>query len=165
MGLDVYAYEIITVLPAHDRNDECYEDESHVATRSDFEHSWGSIPHDGKEGACVEVSGKEMHFRAGSYSGYGEWRDGLSQAAMGVSASTVWGDREGHAGEPFYELIDFSDCDGVFGPEVCAKLAKDFQEHRHDVRPSLEEQWMVPLYDKWQEAFSLAAGRGMVKFS
>lgn len=169
MGLDIDAYKTMEILPPHDINDECYEDVDHITTYSDFEHSWGSIPHEGKRGPCLKVSigeGETMHFRAGSYSGYGEWRDGLARAAFGVDgALVIWEDRASYVGEPFYELIDFSDCEGIFGPEVCAKLAKDFQEHRHTVRASLAESWMVPLYDEWQKAFSLAAGGGVVRFS
>ena len=32
-------------------------------------------------------------------------------------------------GLPFVELINFSDCEGVIGPEVAAKLAKDFADY------------------------------------
>jgi len=64
----------------------------------------------------------KQRFRAGSYSGYGEWRNSLATVAGFRSARHAW--ENAHSG-PFFELLNFADNDGVIGPEVSAKLARD----------------------------------------
>ena len=71
---------------------------------------------------------RSAEFRAGSYSGYNEWRDHLARMAVGMSAKKIWA--SGWKG-PFVELINFPDNEGVIGPVVAAKLAKDFAEFEH----------------------------------
>lgn len=69
---------------------------------------------------------------------------------------------------PFFELINFSDCEGTIGPVAAAELARDFQEQREKVRPQLEalgaDGWFASQYDRWAVAFDMAAGRGLVEF-
>ena len=61
------------------------------------------------------------------YSTYGIWRNNLAKFAGYGSAENVW---DSYKSGPFYELINFSDCEGfIIGPTV-SKLHKDFSENK-----------------------------------
>lgn len=175
MGLDITAYQRIDVLPPHERSDACWEEEDHQPTLvyPGMEQSFRGLPivsrkDDGiAQGPCVRVSGESIGFRAGSYSGYGEFRRALCKAALGVAPEVVWTDPEGYRTVPFFELINFSDCEGTIGPEACADLAEDFGGSLRDqirTRLSIDDPWFVERYDLWQRAFELAASTGIVSF-
>lgn len=115
---------------------------------------------------------ESFDFRAGGYGGYNEWRDKLA-ALAGYAA--VGGDDERHrhsrgawtaSAGPFWELINYSDCEGVIGAAVGAKLAKDFAE----LQPKVEELtgpdsgWFAARYADWRKAFDMAADGGCVVF-
>lgn len=112
-------------------------------------------------------------FSAGSYSGYNEWREDLA-AVVGTTPERVWAAAK--AGDPptaipFYELINFSDCDGGFGPAVCAKLRDDFERERQRAIAWAEEHldghekaWFALKYEDFAKAFTLGADGGLVKF-
>lgn len=107
----------------------------------------------------------EMNFRAGSYGGYSEWRDRLAKLAGHPSAKHAWAN--GADGKPFFELIHFSDCEGVMNSAICAKLAKDFADcqARVDAMTDCSDgQWFKELYAKWRGAFEMAADSGAVEF-
>ena len=63
---------------------------------------------DGLLGGYDGVSA-EVGFRAGSYSGYNEWRAILCRMAHGVDPAELWDNPEKYKGKPFFELINFSD--------------------------------------------------------
>lgn len=86
-------------------------------------------------------------FRAGSYSGYNHWRAELSKMAGYSGPEEVWDDfseksykkyserklklksiegKKIEPPKPFYELICFSDAEGMIGPEIAKKLYEDF---------------------------------------
>jgi hypothetical protein len=110
-------------------------------------------------------------FRAGSYSGYNDWREWLATLA-GYPEDPDADDRHRHsdgasllAEGPFHELICFSDCEGVIGPKTSAKLAKDFAEFDDRARAADEEDgWNYNLYCRWREAFEAASDNGAVDF-
>jgi hypothetical protein len=112
--------------------------------------------------SCAEA----FEFRVGSCTVYGVWRNRLAWLAGYGCAEDVWNDPKPG---PFVELIDFSDCNGLIGPVVSAKLAKDFAEYEPKAvaRGNLEDEaddWFLLLYRKWRRAFELAADNGMVLF-
>lgn len=174
MGLDITAYEhVMLVAGEHVKEDEagncCYEsarwggqDHIPIYNEPSFPHSLGSI----QNGKCYVATGEEFRFHGGSYSGYNAWREALCEVALGVAPRYVWRDPESWLDQPFCELINFSDCQGAFGPEVSAKLARDFREHRHDVMAKLAAQadYWGEKYDDFQRAFKLASGDGLVYF-
>lgn len=94
-------------------------------------------------------------FRAGSYSGYNQWRDWLASISGWGTAKRCWSGKQTEG--PFYELINFSDCEGVIGPQVAAKLAQDFQDFA-------DKAWYDTRYKDWQKAFVMAADGGAVSF-
>ena len=82
-----------------------------------------------------------------SYNQYG--RDWPSHAA------SAWDVTEG----PLWELIFFSDCEGVLGPETCKKLAADFDAITGDTSE------LEPTFSKFKAAVNRAANEnGALKF-
>jgi hypothetical protein len=145
MGLDVVAFK--NAKPSTD------EYSTHVYSVTGCENRL-----DGKTEGTYDGEDK-FHFRAGSYGGYNEWRNWLSRKFLGVDPREVWDNKEKYTGKPFVELIDFSDCEGAFGPVTSAKLAKDFQDNKDSV---VDRSWNQARYEYWQRAFELAAQEGFV---
>ena len=73
-------------------------------------------------------------------------------------AAACWNGATG----PFYELINFTDCDGTIGPEVAAKLARDFAEW--DERAQVVGGEWYEAYAEWRRCFEFAAHTGAVRF-
>jgi hypothetical protein len=118
-------------------------------------------------------SENEFWFRAGSYSSYNYWRRMLSFIVLGIAPENIWNNSSQFLDKPFVELIHFSDCEGVIGSKVSAKLAKDFEDHRDLFKAYFEKlekdemhEWCVVQYDNWMKAFQLAASTadGVVMF-
>ena len=177
MGLDITAYEKVTLVEDEHKQGEdangnwCQESpeyggKGHVRAylgSPSFAQSFRGL----EEGRCYLPEGESFEFRAGSYSGHGAFRDALSKIALGVPPGVTWQYPERYRDEPFFELINFSDCEGAIGPEACTDLARDFQEGHSKVRAQLTNSfdgYFAELYDTWQEAFELAAGDGLVDF-
>ncbi len=106
------------------------------------------------------------------YGGYYNWRNLLAKLA-GYPATPMnrygtitqehiagaWGATEG----PFWELINFSDCEGTIGPVVSAKLLADFDEFL--VRAtSVSDDRFYTKYAEMRRVFALGVN-GMVKFA
>ncbi len=117
------------------------------------------------------LSGESHDFCAGSYSGYNSFRRMLSEAIVGVSPQTIWQDPDKFDGSPLVELINFSDCEGFFGPSLSEKLAKDFKDNRSkfekfvkDSVDSFDVDYYVRKYDDWTKGFEVAAKGGVLIF-
>lgn len=108
----------------------------------------------------------------GTYSRYNRWRNALAaMAGWPVGQYEQYGAKydsncvacwNGAVG-PFSELIDFSDCEGVIGPSVSAKLASDFAEFQEKADEVGDDEFRGQ-YAKWRKAFELAADGGCVRF-
>ena len=175
MGLDITAYREIKKVDLPDDSEEVSEafyaeGGFRLYHNSDFSGRADDVP----EGdyICAE----DLGFRAGSYSGYNSWREQLAQMA-GYPKARAEGFRDGamrhdqgawNATEgPFWEMITFSDCEGVLGTATCAKLAKDFadwQERAEAFSASADDKWFITKYNEWRAAFDLAAVGGAVMF-
>lgn len=163
MGLDITAARKITRLSGDYSGDGFY-----VGSQPDEFVSQA----DGLEPGTYEAA-ETLKFRAGSYGGYNKWREQLAKLAgypavrheshyeppEDLYAAGAWDAKEG----PFWELINFSDCEGVIGPKTSAKLAKDFAEFQAqaDAHP---DDWFRDLYTTWRRAFELASDDGAVGF-
>ncbi len=165
MGLDVTGYEkvrLIKRMEDFENPEDAYEAANDgdllVLTHCEFKRARNLA-----EG-IYETLGQVHDFRAGSYSGYNAWREGLAQMAGHGSAQSVW-DAASPAG-PFVELINFSDCEGFIGPTSSAKLARDFEQFSSAAQEfrTNRHRWHEH-YLEFSKAFSLAAGSGCVEFS
>lgn len=160
MGLDISYYQFIEPVKGDDDIELDAPNERVIAWyTAGFDDRL-----DGIEAKFVKVSGRQGHFRAGSYSGYGHWRRLLSLVALDVEPHEVWARPLKFKGRPFYELIDFSDCEGCIGPKTSAKLSVDFTAYMAKFHNSSPESYYVKQYHLWAEAFRVAAKHGCVDF-
>ena len=167
MGLDITAYGNLVVAPsdveldeyAYPKGDNYWKltDNTVKSTEEEFPgRTAGLTP-------AIYSVGQTHRFRAGSYGGYNEWRNWLARLAGFKSAKEVWDTNP--ATGPFIELINFADNEGVIGPLVSAKLAKDFSEYEPEAEQRDAGQlFYLKLYREWRKAFELAANNGAVEF-
>jgi hypothetical protein len=164
MGLDITAYRKLWPAPQAEVDSDGYPKEydkfAHFgsATIQWTEEHWPGH----SDGIKPGVYGfAEAHgFRAGSYGGYNQWRNQLSCVMRGKPAEDLW--KEPIAG-PFAELIHFADNEGVIGPTVAAKLAKDFADNQARAE-AVTDEYFLKKYNEWRKAFELAADDGAVDF-
>lgn len=174
MGLDILAYSKLE-----------YERDSRVAEvmESMFSPQGEEIIHifeDSERPRCMDLKVGKWHrsdetqeksFRAGAYSSYNSFRKVLSDAILGVTPETVWENEGDFENSPFYELINFSDCDGVFGPYDSEKLHNDFVSHREVFEKYVKSQhggfdseYYITTYENFTEGFALASQNGILIF-
>jgi len=177
MGLDIFAYSNIMKQPSPDVLKVvgkllASEGEEVIAVSEVTDRC-----HDLEEGVYLDTFDTvQHHFRAGSYSGYNRFRNILSKALLGVEASAVWEDAASFEGRPGYEMIDFSDCEGIISSSVADKLHQDLVENRevfatyliekeNTQKDSSEFEWLMEVYDNFIYAFELASENGVIVYS
>jgi hypothetical protein len=101
-----------------------------------------------------------MNFRAGSYGGYNTWRIKLARMVGIDNIEAYW--KLNDWSVPFAELINFSDCEGLIGPEISRELALDFQAYVIRVDPTDRE--FITTYALFKQAFEMATMNGAVVF-
>jgi hypothetical protein len=186
MGLDITAYGKVTLKEAVSLEELKKKDWQHPLYddgRYQFLYSahGQTEQNDGMAEGFYEPGGSRPHaFRAGSYHGYNEWRRMLA-SLVGKTPDEVWAasrregrtrrpdavDDESVRSLPFFELINFSDCEGFIGPKTSAKLAADFKRMRSKAEAAFDEDRndaFMRCYDDWQRAFELASQGGVVLF-
>lgn len=103
---------------------------------------------------------ESMGFRAGSYGSYNMWRRALAEVG-GYTAE------DAHDGKvlagPFFELVNFSDCEGTIGPKTSAKLLNDFVLLKERAE-SMMSNYDFQKYEDWTQAFTMASDGGFVSF-
>jgi hypothetical protein len=130
----------------------------------------------GLEVGLYQETDKSKHhdFQAGAYSTYNWFRRNLSTAIFGVAPEKIWLNTEAYEGRPFFELIEFSDCDGIIGPDVSKKLHQDFETHRPNMIKFCLENFIdddqsyesvMDTYDNFTTAFKIASDGGLVLFT
>lgn len=171
MGLDITAYQQLSPAPAEwigpdgevidERYDEVFR---FYGDNADFPGRGAGL----EPGAYLyEVADG---FCPGPYSRYNRWREALAQM-VGYPATNGRGDYHQHSAGawaatagPFWELINFSDCDGVIGPTVAAKLARDFQTWDAAAAERVDADDFYGMFTKFRRAFEMAAQGGAVRF-
>jgi hypothetical protein len=103
----------------------------------------------------------KISFRAGSYSGFSIFRKKLAEA-VGINLNEMAGfakDTEGKEWtekEPFYELLNHSDCDGVLTPKQCGQLTKDFTQFKIQIltkwKCDVEFDYFTSKLNDWEKA-------------
>jgi hypothetical protein len=157
MGLDITAYERVKRTPRGGVDGDDLENGfTRLYVNPDFPGRADEI----ENRAVYEVSGEELDFRAGSYSGYNAWRDQLAQLVGRATAREVWEDPKPG---PFVELINFADNEGTIGAGVAKKLAADFALWQPQADAHGDE-WFRQHYALWRRAFEIAAKGGAVCF-
>lgn len=173
MGLDITAYTQLSPAPSaevdSDGNPVDYNTHVRLRENADFPGRMAGLTDGG-----IYTYADSMSFRAGSYGGYNGWRDALAKLAGypeeeydrfgGEVKAKSHAAACGHgAVGPFSELINFSDCEGVIGPEVSKKLARDFAEWDERAKAA-DDGFFYDRYRHWRKAFEMAANGGAVDF-
>ena len=117
---------------------------------------------DDVKAGMYRTCGSRLDFRAGSYSGYGKWRDWLARVAGWESAEDCWdaAKTDKHfLTRPFALLVNFADNEGIIGPAAAKTLADNFGRHRRDALATecIDRAWNMSRYDLWHAAFRIAA--------
>jgi hypothetical protein len=166
MGLDITAYsniKFVHQLPEC-KDETGYDDHFRLYYAGKNFISAG----DGLKEGCYCCEGGSFGFRAGSYSNYNDWRGELSKCMLEVSPEVIWKKPEEWRGEPFVELVNFSDCDGFIGPKTSDKLFIDFNNNLEKFLNwtigRTESDWFIQKYKDWMRAFKIASNGGAVKF-
>lgn len=161
MGLGISSYSRIK----HDTNGEIFVGIDEFGTHQD-------LP-EGRYSPSKEY--RHHSFRAGSYSGYNRWRETLSLAIHGVMPSIIWDSPGEYKGKDFFEIINFSDCEGFMGPQVSKKLHSDFIKNReifiqylHSVHEKMEGSYSfnydLRVYDDFTLSFEISKDSGVLIF-
>lgn len=185
MGLDVSYYSKLKKCQKKEDEDEYYEVDTEYNNEA-HQYQLGSLKGVYKV-TEYSISG---HIACGSYGGYNRWRNELSIMAGYDSAKNVWQDNNfspwlpyinlryrklkklkgetvinNQSIKPFYELINFSDCEGVIGPEISKKLYDDFIEFDQKAKDyDNNDDYFYRKYQEWKEAFRIASKGGAVTF-
>lgn len=161
MGLDISAYSKI----------ERVEDEDEAIVFVKRGTPQMDQAQDIEEGMFINSKSCESHFfRAGSYSGYNDFRNLLCEIMHGITAKELWTKPEVFEGKEFYNLINFSDCEGHFGPTVAKKLHEDFVKYRYKFINGLNEKGhyegyhYTRVYDDFMLGFEIASKGGVLIF-
>jgi peptidoglycan/xylan/chitin deacetylase (PgdA/CDA1 family) len=176
MGLDITAYRQIAKIDAvFDEGGDPIDPVTREALDCDFQ----AYLNPDFPGRADEITDRgvytaedSMRGWSGGYGRYNNWRDQLAQMA-GYPATEheqygiikwrhdagAWAANSG----PFWEMINFSDCEGVIGASVSAKLAKDFADFQGAVDLH-EDECFREKYAEWREVFEMAADGGAVRF-
>ena len=117
-------------------------------------------------------------FRAGSYSGYGEWRDTLAKVGAGFAGGSEEAWRHDGEDYPFEQLINYSDAEGYIAAPVTDKLCSDFVSFEKEVKdvvdkawlkihPTIEltgedKDWFLAKWEEWKNAMCDASQDGAV---
>jgi hypothetical protein len=173
MGLDITAYSKVRKLQDLPRLedgdidwDEIGDEKIIVTANPDFHERAEGI-----EEGLYACDGEKHCFRAGSYGGYNTFRNMLAQVGMGAADFEVWGQPGTYSGEPFFELVNFSDCEGMIGPKTCAKLYQDFLSLKDTFYAQMDAggdesyaEYYKQKYEDWTEAFRIGQDAGFVDF-
>ncbi|MBA4710520.1 hypothetical protein [Aquitalea aquatica] len=176
MGLDISAYSGLQKLdcvfnkdgdPIDAQTREYIDYDMHAYVNRDFPGRADDL-----EDGAYYTAKDSLGFRAGGYCGYNHWRDQLAELsgwAQGTYtqygreypsfSASAWKASSG----PFWELINFSDCDGTIGATVSAKLHADFEAFQEKASQHADERF-VEIYGNFKAAFALASEGGAVRF-
>lgn len=164
MGLDITAYRQLVPAPDAEVDEDGYPKDWQHHFRPGAALTWSE---DQWPGRCPELSegtvyraSESFDFRAGSYSGYNEFRSALSRLVGYASDRDYW--NRAPEGTYFYALINFADNEGTIGATTAAQLARDFA----DCQESADRigGWFSEIYAKWRKATEIAADGGAINF-
>lgn len=179
MGLDISAYRRLTKLDVLFNDDGEPVDPATREPVDDYYKVWSNPGFPGRadgleDRACYGYAEAE-HVFSRSYGGYNHWLETLAKLAgypqefremFGVReashAAAAWNGRV-KAGAPFWELVNFSDCEGTIGPVVATKLARDFADFDERAK-AIGDDGFYRGYCDMRRGLEIAADGGALDF-
>ncbi|EOK9227769.1 hypothetical protein QFV42_RS18670 [Escherichia coli] len=175
MGLDITAYSNIKRLDAHLNDDgEAVNNSNGEQVEEYYFHVWKNPSFPGRADELVDgaiYTYEDCTGHGVGYGGYYWWRNELAEMAgypvgeyesgHGKEANHFGGVLNSDSG-PFYELINFSDCEGFIGTSVATKLLADFKTF-HDKAEEIGGLFFEQ-YKHWQSAMEMASNNGCISF-
>lgn len=181
MGLDISFYQAAQMLPADaivgdDLDYDKYPDGRLAYVNDDFLAQADGLPE--KFAFAAEGEGRDARI---GYASYGHWRECVAKAVgypkapphpdeSSLDASyreslphvtSAW---RGHFG-PLHDLLNFSDCEGVIGPQTCAKIAAELAEYRDRALACMSDApRFSEFYDAMMQGFSIVGPTGFARF-
>lgn len=179
MGLDISVYKLLGLVENPELDEDGYlvneDKEIKLWKHPDFPNQFDDLIDKGiYKFECLDS------FRAGGYGGYGLFRATLAKIAEYkpfldlhkindpftksiVSHEPCLGGAWFLANEgPFYEQINFSDCEGYIGSITSKKLADDYAKYL-DKAQEIGDRFLE-VYLSFKNAFELATNNGVVSF-
>lgn len=164
MGLDIIAYSNLKLIGKCDLDWDTCDENLHIRAwiNPSFPRSVRglniSFVDQNSQSVCyLKTDETQKHaFRAGSYGGYNWWRSVLEQNF----------NPDCDPAEPFYELINFSDCEGCIGFLAASDLFEDFLIY-DSIADTLDTDDLGNFYGRYQEwtkACQLARSEGLIYF-
>lgn len=159
MGLDIIAISRAKYIMHMDESDETID--GYYIANNDYPMRLDGMP----EG--IYSAEETYHFRAGSYSSYGEWRSELCRLIYNLELEEFC-EKFNYYKSPFAELLYHSDCEGSIGFKTSNKLWINFKQYKNiawnNVTYSADKEWFLKKYEQWTEAFRVAANHGFALF-
>lgn len=122
---------------------------------------------EGIQAGYYTTEGVQGYFHAGPYSVYSIWRQHLADM-IGFKIEVIWQEVMTPAQKieiqriPFVELLCFSDCEGLIGPETSIKLYADFLAWDERAKSLKSMDSFYEQYQEWSNAFKVASDNGCV---
>ena len=164
MGLDMRAYENAELVPEKllpEDEDERYDSFAHVWLNGNFPAEIGLV------GGWYKTSGESFSWRAGSYSGYNQFRRMLAEMFDDRTDEDYWYE-DADPTWPFFELINYSDCEGAMGPQAIQNVGADFTEYAGlwtaTYGGRMDWDWMNQKYAEWTKGTTIAK-HGLIIFA
>lgn len=189
MGLNIRIIKNLREIQKLENIEEHYEnDDIVVGNNSGFQYQLGSL----KNGS-VYTGEHYDSFSAGSYSGYSLFRKSLLSLVDDIDINEYWLTYGNFINEkytnyhresklnrildetrqeniinvyqkPFIELLYFSDCEGIIGPEVCKKLYEDFVKYQEVAKEKMID-WHYEVYMNFMEGLkTVSESNGVLQY-
>jgi hypothetical protein len=184
MGLDVHYYSNIRKAKIDDEDEDDLYNHNLYTQDNTFHYQLGSLKRSSAYDTTPETTSGHISMGYGTYN---NWRNQLAIIAGYGSANEVWNDTdfdpmttkfynlrylklnklknpdfEIKIIKPFYEIINFSDCEGVLGSEISKKLYQDFVAFEDNAKK--QDEYFYIKYKEFKEAFRIASQNGAVLY-
>lgn len=169
MGLDIRAYSNLLKLGPLPEDDEAMEkiyeqayDLNQVVLYENPHFPGRAEGLDSKH--LYQAMSEPFDFRAGSYTGYGLYRDRLAEFVH-IDPVELRADPFRFEIYRFWDQLWFSDCEGFIGPVVSKRLFQSYCAKEHEFTEAFkDDEWMLNCYKNWKTAFGIASINGAVVF-
>lgn len=167
MGLDVSVYQNYRVLDINEDDDDYDYNFNALSLEDEWEDRMKNL-----EKGKYYAGDRVAHLISYPYSSHNRFREqlirliGRSDLLLSHDGTIDWEALYPEKNLPFYELVYFSDCEGVLDWETSEKLYNDFKNHEFLAKQVFKnEEYNLRRFNEWMETFELGKNKGVVVFS